>query len=278
MQITCMPYKMVKFAEKKSLQQWLDFATGFLDGIEIIGVDSDSSWSLIGFLKQKVEKETLTISMLDIRHSLIPNLYEISNETNRQSIDNIKNDINLAKCLNISLLRCAAVPGWYDYSGTDFEVAYDFIMENLFYILKTVLPFAEDHDVKILIENHPGDISVKKEFFDTLFNEFSSPCLGINFDLVNTLFYPHQKPEDFLEDPQILTRAHCFHIDNIAPAEKGCEKLAIDNGKLNSIELLKKIRDSGYDGWLSFEYSGSSKEDISKSVELIKKIWRGNER
>jgi len=50
-------------------------------------------------------------------------------------------------------------------------------------------------------------------------------------------------------------------------------KFAIDNGKLDVPAILREIRDAGYDGWLTFEYSGHEREEIARSIELIRKIW-----
>ena len=273
MEMSCMPYEMVDFSDEAAVEDWLDYAGDMLDGVDVLSIDSETPWRLVAFYMRKVQQEGLRIAMIYPRHPLIEDMRKPGEEANRRTAARIRHDMELAKALDVDRLRYCVNPGYPYFAGVDFDINYDRLVEETISVLRDVLPMAEDKNIKLLIENHPGEISARKAFFDSLFSEIQSPCLGINFDMVNTLFYRDQRPEDFLRDPAVFERIHGLHVANIGAVDGRYGKFAIDNGKLDVAALLREIRDAGYDGWLTFEYSGHEREDIARSIGLIRKMW-----
>ena len=273
MEMSCMPYEMVDFSDEAVVEDWLDYAGDMLDGVDVLGVDSETPWRLIAFYMRKVQQEGLRIAMMYPRHTLIEDMRNPGEEANRRTAARIRHDMELAKELNVCRLRYCVNPGYHYFAGVDFDINYDRLVKDTISVLQDVLPLAEEGNIKLLIENHPDEISTRKAFFDSLFRQIQSPCLGINFDMVNTLFYRDQRPEDFIRDPAIFERIYGLHVDNLGSVGGYSGKFAIDNGRLDVPALLREIRDAGYDGWLTFEYSGHEREEISRSIELIRKVW-----
>ena len=125
------------------------------------------------------------------------------------------------------------------------------------------LSWAEDYKVVINVEPH-GPYTNDIEFMQNLFKHFESEYLRCNFDTGNTFIAGHT-PVDYLKALRKYV-CHC-HIKDVSPALAAAvrgEETGIGSSEVfvgggvnadNICECLKVLRDAGYQGNLSIEWS-----------------------
>ena len=80
---------------------------------------------------------------------------------------------------------------------------------------------------------------------------------------------------DFLKDETILRRLAYVHAKNFGETPEGWNStIALDEG-VNDIHLmLAVIKAHGYDGWISIEFSGTTRDKLKRSVKFYARAGR----
>jgi sugar phosphate isomerase/epimerase len=106
--------------------------------------------------------------------------------------------------------------------------------------------------------------------------DIGSPRVGVNFDPANLLMYGKANPQDAMD---ILGRyVRGFHAKDgdypSSPRQLGPEK-PLGEGRVNFPLLIRKLRETGYDGPLTIEREiegDQQKEDIRKANLILKEL------
>lgn len=139
--------------------------------------------------------------------------------------------------------------------------------------LSRVAEIAASADLQLAIENHHDHIGTRLEHFVQLMNGLPQANVGCNLDPK----HPARVGEDlmtFVTHPKVIRRLKCTHLDNFADTVDGWDRSgSLDEGDLDLEPVIRTIKASGYDDWLSIEYGGSAPHTIRRSVQWVRKIW-----
>lgn len=274
MKVTSLPYELVDFREGRFVEEWIAFAKEVrLDGLELL-IDSGAEPGQIDRLRALVAKSGLEVSMLTSNQALVWPIWSWKRlrTSADETVERIRADIVLAKSFGTKLLRLRPAPGWDESQR---EVSYACVLDRAVEVASRAAEIAREEDVILVLENHPLDVSVKKSFFDDLFVRVDAPQVGINLDVENASRLDGQGVWDFLEDPLIRPRIGYVHVRNFRATPDGWREYGLADGDLDVAAILRELRTSGYDGWLSFEYSGDALDVIAASVQYIREAWGG---
>jgi sugar phosphate isomerase/epimerase len=115
--------------------------------------------------------------------------------------------------------------------------------------LQAALRVAEDVNVMLLVEPEPGLLIENGEQFFELSKRVDSPMFGLNFDVGHFYCVGDPLPET-IDQLQSWTRH--YHLEDIA-ASRIHEHLVPGTGAIDFRAVLRAIRKTGYDGWLTIE-------------------------
>jgi sugar phosphate isomerase/epimerase len=158
-------------------------------------------------------------------------------------------------------------------------------------VIKGLLPFAEKHDVVLIIENHYKDnywthpeFAQKMEVFVEIVNAIDSPWFGVNYDPSNTIL-AGEDPIELLE--AVKHRVVTMHasdrylksgtIEDLRKEEDSAgyaSRLAhgvIGRG-LNDFDAIFSILSSvKFKGWISIEDGVNGMEELRESVRFLRR-------
>ncbi len=128
---------------------------------------------------------------------------------------------------------------------------------------------AAKHQVKLVIENHFNTMTVSAKQSIELSREINHPAVGILYDQANLAFtgqedyltatalqmekvyYMHVKDLKFKENNQGFISSDVSHPKE---EERNVVTKIVGEGELDWPAILGKVKEYGYDGWLSLEY------------------------
>ena len=145
---------------------------------------------------------------------------------------------------------------------------------------KQAVKFADEHDVKIAIENH-GDYNVAEML--QIIEEVGHPKLGINFDTGNFV--------RLLDDPvegmeKLASYVFATHIKDVMvnPAVSPDEwcyfaSVPVGEGRVDNLKMAEMLKKANYQGFLAVEidmpypdWTNREDEAVSISIENLRKI------
>ena len=169
--------------------------------------------------------------------------------------------------------------------------------------IKACLPFAADHGVTLIIENHYKDnywtypeFAQRMDLFCDLVGRIDSPHFGVNYDPSNT-FLAGEDPIELLR--RVKHRVVTMHAsdrylkegtwDDLRKEESGVESYAarlchgeIGKGMNDYDVIFTELKSAGFDGWISIEDGVEGIEQLRRSVAFLRqKIaqhWSMNQR
>ncbi len=158
------------------------------------------------------------------------------------------------------------VPG-HGQDGTPGEV-----LERAKVAVRMVLPDAEKHGVRILIENvwnhfmydHNGDSNQTADAHAAFVDSFDSPWVGMQFDLGN-----HHKYGDVASWVRTLDK-RIMKLDIKGFSRKKDKFVKITEGDIDWAAVRKALVDIGFTGWCAAEVDGGDLErlkEVSANME-----------
>jgi sugar phosphate isomerase/epimerase len=177
--------------------------------------------------------------------------------------------VDLAADFGCRFVRVIA--GQFDPTWREISVAK--AVDAVAQTFELVLPHAEKAGIVLALENHPG-FGVSRDVVGRIFQKIPSTVLGWNFDMENAYRVGGQTAFDFLKDETILRRLAYVHAKNFGETPEGWNSdVALDEG-VNDIHLmLAVIKAHGYDGWISIEFSGTTRDKLKRSVKFLRESW-----
>ena len=122
--------------------------------------------------------------------------------------------------------------------------------EDMFYDgIMPCVELAEDLEVFLLIEPEPGLMIETFEQYLEFADRLDSPWVGLNFDIGHA-YCVSQEPQDWIA--RMARHTKHYHIEDIA-ADRTHKHLIPGRGGINFPAVLREIKSSGYDGWITVE-------------------------
>ena len=157
-------------------------------------------------------------------------------------------------------------------------------------VIKDLLPFAEQHQVVLTMENHYKDnyweypeFAQKMDVFIEIVDQIDSPWFGVNFDPSNT-FLAGEEPLVLLE--RVKDRIVTMHasdrylksgtIEDLRREENAAGYAArlahgLIGGGLNDYDaIFSVLRSVGFHGWISIEDGVNGMDELRRSASFLR--------
>jgi sugar phosphate isomerase/epimerase len=180
------------------------------------------------------------------------------------------------------------------------ELSIDNGVELAAQCIEACLPYAADHGITLILENHYKDdfweypeFAQKMDVFCKLVNRIDSPNFGVNYDPSNT-YLAGEDPIDLLK--RVSNRVVTMHASDRYLKEGTIEDLRKEEGgalgyakRLSHGEIGKGLNDYdaifaelkrvGFNGWISIEDGVDGMDQLERSVTFVRKkiaeYWSG---
>ena len=157
--------------------------------------------------------------------------------------------------------------------------------------IEACLPFAEEREITLIIENHYKDdfweypeFAQKMDVFCQLVDRIQHPGFGVNYDPSNT-YLAGEDPIEFLK--RVSDRVVTMHasdrfliegtIEDLRREEDGAEGYAkrlshgeIGKGLNDYYAIFAELQSKGFDGWVSIEDGVDGMDQLARSVSFLK--------
>lgn len=157
-------------------------------------------------------------------------------------------------------------------------------------VIKSLLPFAEEHNVILTMENHYKDnyweypeFAQKMDVFTEIVDQIQSPWFGVNFDPSNALL-AGEDPLELLE--RVKERVVTMHasdrylksgtLDDLRREENSAgyaSRLAhgvVGKGMNDYDKIFSTLAAVGFQSWISIEDGMNGMEDLRDSVRFLR--------
>jgi fatty-acyl-CoA synthase len=156
--------------------------------------------------------------------------------------DNIREYIDLAELINGKTLRLLGEERQSPGEGVDDE--------RVFANLMAVVPYAEQNNIKLLIETNGVYADTRR--LRELIERAGSPVVGVLWDINHPYTYFDEKPEDTLSN--IGKYIGHVHVKDSELVDGELVYRMLGDGTLPIKDFLRCLRSIGYDGYLSLEW------------------------
>ena len=271
MKLSCLPVSLYNniFTGKSSVADWIQF------GAEL-GLDA-VDFSIKFFPTRNIETIKQTRTALE-KYNITPCMIACYSDFTHpdpaqraQELTDLKADIALAKTLGAEFLRVTA---GQNHPGTKRAAGVQWVADGF----RRALDEAEKHGIALAYENHTKgapwdywDFSQPTEIFLEILDALSDTPLGVCFDTANPLVLS----EDVLTLlEQVLHRIVVVHIFDLR--EVGVfEPVRVGTGASPIPQVFSRMRQAGYDGWLSIEEaSRSGQKGFMQSIAFVRETWQ----
>jgi sugar phosphate isomerase/epimerase len=148
-----------------------------------------------------------------------------------------------------------------------------------------LLPFAGDHGVVMIMENHFKDnywlypeFAQKMDIYCEIVDQIDSPWFGVNYDPSNTLL-ANEDPYELLR--RVAKRVVTIHASDRRPkpgVSIGPEGITdytqlihgeVGTGVIDYDTIFSILRDAGFNGWVSIEDGVNGIEELQRSARYL---------
>ena len=184
----------------------------------------------------------------------------------RQELTDLKADIALAKALGAQFIRVTA---GQNHPGTEHAAGVQWVTDGF----RHAIDAAEKHGITLAYENHTKgapwdywDFSQPTEIFLEILDALADTPLGVCFDTANPLVLS----EDVLTLLEhVVHRIVVVHIFDLR--EVGVfEPVRVGTGASPIPQIFSRIRQTGYDGWLSIEEASRSGQEGFYGINRVR--------
>lgn len=266
-----------------------------LDGAEIVvqddyrsGLPTKCSQEELENVKKKAEELGLQIIALTPYNS---RFNDLDPEVRAREEEDIKRVIAYAEFLGAKYIRIYG--GNFAAGDTDPDGQKK---ANLVASMKMLGDEAEKHGVKLVIENHFNTMTLSAKQSIELSREIDHPAVGILYDQANLTF---TEQEDYLTAIALQQdKVYYMHVKDLkfkegnigftssdvarpTEEERNVVTKIVGEGELDWPGILAKVKERGYDGWLSMEYERRWHPDdipdasigMKKGAEYLRSLW-----
>lgn len=263
------------------------------DGAEIVvqdgyrsGIPCECDEKILSEIKRCAEKNSMVISCLTPYNSYFNSLNE---RLRMEEIKGISKVIDACAYLGARYIR---IYGGNLVAGDTKNL--EERRENLIKSLRFLGDLAAEKNVTLAVENHFNTMAVSAKDSAALIRDIAHPAVRILYDQANLTFtenedyktaialqqkyvsYMHVKDLVFLEGKAFVSS----DVSHPEESERNVSTRIVGEGIVPWPEILKTVKDQGYDGWLSLEYERRWHPDdipdasigMKKSIEYLRGI------
>lgn len=264
-----------------------------LDGAEIVvqdgyksGIPCDCDKKILEEVKQCAKANGIEISCLTPYNSHFNSLDE---ELRNREIEGICRVIEACKFLGAHYIR---IYGGNLVAGDTWKLKER--REKLIEAMRRLGNQAQKNDVTLVIENHFNTMAVSAKDNAALIEEIAHPAVRILYDQANLAFTENEEYEDAISLQQkyvsymhvkdlVFKAGVAFSSSEVShpdESERNVYTRIVGEGVLPWPEIIKEVKERGYDGWLSLEYERRWHPDdipdasigMKKSADYLKSI------
>lgn len=265
-----------------TLSEWMDLACELdIDGLEwyagFLEMQDESNWPRF---RQSVESRGKVIPMM----CCSPDFTHPDKDFRQKEIKKQKRWIDMTYALGGSYCRVLSGQRRPELSISEgIRLAADCI--------EACLPYAADHGITLIIENHYKDdfweypeFAQKMDVFCQLVDRIHHPNFGVNYDPSNT-YLAGEDPLELLR--RVSHRVVTMHasdrylkegtLDDLRREEAGAAGYAqrLSHGEigkgLNDYDaIFTELKSKGFDGWISIEDGVEGMEQLKRSVTFLR--------
>ena len=243
------------------------FAKIGADGIEIVvqdgyksGIPCDCSNSALAEIKKCAEDNHIEIICLTPYNSHFNSLDE---DVRQKEIEAIKKVINYCDYFGAKYTR---IYGGNHEAGDSENIKFKW--ENLIRSLRYLGDLAVEKGVTLVVENHFNTMAVSAKDSAALIRDVNHKAVRILYDQANLSFTENEDFEEAISIQQkyvgymhvkdlVFQKGKSFTSSAVArpsETERNVYTRIVGEGIIKWPEILKKVKEQGYDGWLSLEY------------------------
>jgi len=161
--------------------------------------------------------------------------------------------------------------------------------------IEACLPYAQDHGVTLILENHYKDdfweypeFAQKMDLFCKIVHEIDHPFFGVNYDPSNT-WLAGEDPLELLR--RVSHRVVTMHasdrylkegtLEDLRNEEEGEEGYAnrlvhgeIGRGLNDYDAIFSELKKAGFDGWISIEDGIEGMDQLERSVAFLRSTMK----
>ncbi len=270
MKLSCLPVSLYDdiFSGKSTVADWIHLASQLgLDGVDFsIKFFPDRSEKTINRVRTILTERKIDACMI----ACYSDFTDPDKTMRKQELLDIKTDIRLAKDLGAKFVRVTA---GQKHPGIKREDGIRWVTEGF----RHALDEAEKHGITLAYENHTKgapweywDFSQPSEIFIEILNELSDTHLGVCFDTANPLVLNEDVLDLFEKVLDRIVVLHIFDMKEIGTFEP----VRVGTGASPIQQILSRLRQTNYDGWLSIEEaSRQGRKGFEESVNYVRKAW-----
>jgi sugar phosphate isomerase/epimerase len=222
-------------------------------------------------IKQVLDTNNLRVTNLNsftlfaVGDTYLPSWIEDQPERRLVRIQHTQQCLHIAKtlgCRNISI-----PPGGPLAGGTRKEA-----MALFHQGLETVIPTAEELNIKLLVEPEPDLLIERTDEFKEFIKDVHSPMVGINFD-IGHFFCAGENPAHALEE--LFQWVGHVHLEDIGKSRIH-HHLVPGDGAVDFAEVFQTMKRLGYDGDITLElypYANGPEVAGRASLEYIRPLF-----
>lgn len=265
-----------------TVSEWITLAAGLdVDGVEwyagFLEMADERNWSRF---REEVESHGMVIPMM----CCSPDFTHPDPSFREAEIAKQKRWIEMTHSLGGSYCRVLS-------GQRRPELSIDEGVEFAAQSIEACLPFAEEREITLIIENHYKDdfweypeFAQKMDVFCQLVDRIQHPGFGVNYDPSNT-YLAGEDPIELLK--RVSDRVVTMHasdrfliegtIEDLRREEDGAEGYAkrLSHGEigkgLNDYDaIFSELKSKGFDGWISIEDGVDGMDQLARSVSFLK--------
>ena len=262
-----MKYGMMILSLEESNQRDINSLTTICKKINLDGVEiwlpslTSLSWQYIKSIKDALDESDLEVSML----TLTTDFVHPDEDVWRWNRSYLKMAAELARRFETRIIRVTL----HHHPALSLQQA----LKNAKARMREALQIAEDEDVVLALENHPGDIENRKAVLQEMFATFDTERLKLNYDPANA-FIVSEDPVSTLRE--LIGKVVHIHAKNGYMTEEGkfvAEPADIWKGNTDYRALMSILNEAGYDGFFSLQLAGQTPEQsLKRSVTYLREL------
>lgn len=270
------------------------FAKIGADGAEIVvqdgyksGIPCDCSLSVLAEIKKCAEDNNIEIVCLTPYNSHFNSLDE---DVRQKEIEAIKKVIDYCDYLGAKYIR---IYGGNLAAGDTENI--EAKRENLIKSMRYLGDIAAEKGVTLVVENHFNTMAVSAKQTAELIRDINHKAVRILYDQPNLSFTENEDYEEAIRIQQqyvsymhvkdfVFKEGKSFESSDVArpkAEERNVYTRIVGEGIIKWNEILKLVKEHGYDGWLSLEYERrwhpndipDASIGMKKSLEYLRSIF-----
>jgi len=250
-----------------ALEEFLDYAknTGFdcveLQIRDIWTEDIRDPEHEADRVAEEVRRRGLQVSALAAGNDFVL----LDGEKIHRQVERMRRVCQLARRLGTQILRTEG-------GSPKDEVPETRWVEAMATCLKQCIPFAEEMDVYLAVDNH-GLVTNDGDRELLLFKEVDSNRVGANLDTMNYRWFGHDVDTVHRFIKEVAPYAFHIHMKDGIGSRSEYIGAVLGEGELDIPRALKDIRDAGYDGTFTVEYEGREPSTVgyTRCFQYLKK-------